>query len=104
VPDGYLLFAIDFVNGQPKHAPTSKSAAITVLSNRNTGAACSSSPLETLGSIGGGRGKCFRPTGVAFDSKGRLYMASDTTNEIYVIGRADGSSVDALQAVEPTVR
>jgi DNA-binding beta-propeller fold protein YncE len=104
VPDGYLLFAIDFVNGQPKHVATSKSAAIPVLSNRNTGAACGSSPVETLGSFGGGKLKCFRPTGVAFDGKGKLYMASDATNEIYVIGREDGSSVDDLQAVEPTVR
>jgi hypothetical protein len=42
--------------------------------------------------------KCFRPTGIAFDSKGRLFMASDSTGEIYVITRTDGRSVDSLTA------
>jgi hypothetical protein len=42
--------------------------------------------------------KCFRPTGIAFDSKGRLFMASDSSGEIYVITRTDGRSVDSLTA------
>lgn len=29
--------------------------------------------------------KCFRPVGLAFDSQGRLWMASDSTGEIYVL-------------------
>lgn len=91
--DGYLVFAIDFENGQPKHLATSKTAAISILSNKNTESACDLwHPLA-----------CFRPTGLAFDSKGSLYMSSDVTGEIYVIGRANGSSVDSLTAVEPTV-
>lgn len=28
---------------------------------------------------------CFRPTGLAFDAKGRLFMVSDDTGELYVI-------------------
>jgi len=30
---------------------------------------------------------CFRPTGLAFDSKGRLWMTSDSTGELYVLER-----------------
>ena len=41
---------------------------------------------------------CFRPTGLAFDSKGNLFMASDATGSIYVIERADGKSVDSVDA------
>jgi hypothetical protein len=44
---------------------------------------------------------CFRPTGLAFDSKGRLFMASEKTGEIWVIGRADGSSVDSVTLEGP---
>ena len=44
--------------------------------------------------------KCFRPVGVAFDAKGRLYMSSDSTGEIYVIEREDGGSVDAVSAAK----
>jgi hypothetical protein len=28
---------------------------------------------------------CFRPVGLDFDQKGRLFMSSDTSGEIYVI-------------------
>ena len=28
---------------------------------------------------------CFRPVGLAFDSKGRLFMTSDATGELFVI-------------------
>ncbi|KAF2665863.1 soluble quino protein glucose dehydrogenase [Microthyrium microscopicum] len=92
-PDGYQLFAIDFKDGQPTHPATSKSAAIAILENRNVGSACK-------GFVSG----CFRPTGVAIDAKGRIYMASDGTGEIYVIGKSDGSSVHDLAQVEPYVR
>lgn len=37
---------------------------------------------------------CFRPVGLAWDSQGRLFMSSDSTNEIYVIARSDGSSAN----------
>lgn len=38
---------------------------------------------------------CFRPVGLAWDSTGRLFMTSDSTGEIYVVTRSDGSSVNA---------
>lgn len=36
---------------------------------------------------------CFRPVGLAWDSKGRLWFSSDSTGEIYVL-QHDGSSGD----------
>jgi hypothetical protein len=38
--------------------------------------------------------ECFRPVGLAWDGKGRLFMTSDSTGEIYVVVRADGGSTD----------
>jgi hypothetical protein len=55
-------------------------AAIPVLSNRNL--------RECLC-------RYFRPTGLAFDAKGRLFMASEPTGEIFLIGQSDGSTVDS---------
>jgi hypothetical protein len=75
-----MLFALEFgANGDPTHPPTSNTAIIPIMTNRDN----SRCP----------RG-CFRPTGLAFDAKGRLYMASDSTGEIYVITKADGSGID----------
>jgi hypothetical protein len=80
-PDGYKLFAIswDAQTGQPIHPPHSSTAAISVLENKST-ALC---PFT-----------CIRPTGVVFGPGGRLYVSSERTGEIFVIGRSDGSSVD----------
>lgn len=33
---------------------------------------------------------CFRPVGLAWDGKGRLWMSSDSTGEVYVVTRSDG--------------
>jgi hypothetical protein len=38
---------------------------------------------------------CFRPVGLAFDSKGRLFMSSDKTGEIYMVTSEDGGSIDS---------
>lgn len=69
-PDGYRVMRVDFKNGRPVASPDSKTAEIAVMQNANTG----SCP-----------GQCFRPVGLAFDKKGRLFMSSDSSNEIYVI-------------------
>jgi glucose/arabinose dehydrogenase len=61
---------VDFRNGQPVADVTSKTAQIPVMENSNVGA-CPNS--------------CFRPVGLAFDQKGRLFVSSDTSGEIYVI-------------------
>jgi len=57
-------------DGQPVQPPNSKTAAIPVMENPNTG----SCPTG-----------CFRPVGLAFDKKKRLYMSSDSSGEVYVI-------------------
>lgn len=41
---------------------------------------------------------CFRPVGLAWDKKGRLFMSSDQTGEIYVITRTDGEPVSAASS------
>ncbi|KAK4234508.1 L-sorbosone dehydrogenase [Achaetomium macrosporum] len=68
--DGYRVTRVDFRDGQPVHDVTSKTAQVPVMENSNVGA-CPNS--------------CFRPVGLAFDAKGRLFMSSDTSGEIYVI-------------------
>ena len=68
--DGYRVMRVDFKDGQPVAAATSTTAQIPVMENSNTG----SCP-----------GICFRPVGLDFDQKGRLYMSSDSSGEIYVI-------------------
>jgi glucose/arabinose dehydrogenase len=68
--DGYRVMRVDFANGQPVHAVTSKTAQVPVMEN---------------GNIGGCPNNCFRPVGLDFDQKGRLFVSSDTSGEIYVI-------------------
>ncbi|KAH8903929.1 hypothetical protein BR93DRAFT_986040 [Coniochaeta sp. PMI_546] len=66
--DGYRVMRVDFKNGQPVADQTSKTAQIPVIENSNIGA-CPNS--------------CFRPVGLDFDVKGRLYMSSDSLGEVY---------------------
>jgi hypothetical protein len=63
---------VPFENGEPVAAPDNTTAAIDIFSNVDN-KACPDN--------------CFRPTGLAFDSQGRLFMSSDATGEIYVIAR-----------------
>jgi len=42
--------------------------------------------------------ECFRPVGLAWDSKGRLYFSSDETGEIWAILREDGISTNSAKA------
>ncbi|KAF2018623.1 soluble quino protein glucose dehydrogenase [Aaosphaeria arxii CBS 175.79] len=78
-PIGYKLSVIPFANGQPIDPANSTSAAISIVSNPDT-SACP-------------RG-CFRPVGLAWDSKGRLFMSSDSSGEIFVVVPASGGSAD----------
>jgi sugar lactone lactonase YvrE len=81
MPDGYLLYAVDFSasSGMPAEPADSNTAVIPIMSNVDN----SKCPQG-----------CFRPVGIAFDSKGNLFMSSDSTGEIYVITRTDGKSVE----------
>ncbi|EPE31773.1 Soluble quinoprotein glucose dehydrogenase [Glarea lozoyensis ATCC 20868] len=70
-PDGYRLDRVEFLaSGQPKEPSTSTQSGLHVMSNNNMG----SCP-----------GSCFRPSGLAFDSKDRLFMTSDSSGEIFVL-------------------
>ncbi|KAK3290791.1 soluble quino protein glucose/sorbosone dehydrogenase [Chaetomium fimeti] len=68
--NGYRVMRVDFKDGQPVHHVTSTTAQIPVMENTNIGA-CPNN--------------CFRPVGLDFDAKGRLFVSSDTSGEIYVI-------------------
>lgn len=69
-PDGYRLSRVDFKNGQPLQPANSTNPAINILTNADN-TKCPNG--------------CFRPSGLAWDSKNRLYMASDSTGEVFVI-------------------
>ncbi|KAF2131436.1 soluble quino protein glucose dehydrogenase [Dothidotthia symphoricarpi CBS 119687] len=79
-PIGYKLSLVQFDgNGSPIASSDSQTAAIDIVANPDM-SACP--------------GSCFRPVGLAWDSQGRLFMSSDSTGEIYVVTRDDGSGVN----------
>lgn len=81
-PTGYKLSTIAFDGaGSPREPPNSTTAAIDILSNKDL----SKCPDE-----------CIRPVGLAWDTKGRLFMSSDYTGEIWVITREDGGSAEEV--------
>jgi hypothetical protein len=86
-PDGYLVFALEFANGEPTHPANSTDAIIPILSNSDN-SGCPSN--------------CFRPVALAFDSKGRLFVSADESGEIYVITRTNGGSVNDVSTPTAT--
>lgn len=78
-PIGYKLSVVEFDgNGSPVAPADSITAAVDIVSNSDL-SACPRS--------------CFRPVGLAWDASGRLFMSSDSTGEIYVLTKADGTGV-----------
>ncbi|KAB5583127.1 hypothetical protein GE09DRAFT_291680 [Coniochaeta sp. 2T2.1] len=75
-PVGYKLSVVSFdaASGEPVEAADSEQAAADILSNADNGKC---------------PGKCFRPAGIAIDGRGRVFMSSDATGEIYVLQRAE---------------
>lgn len=70
-PDGYRVMKVNFgKDGQPVAPLTSKTAAVAIMENPDT-TKCPQS--------------CFRPVGLAFDKKNRLFVSSDATGEIFVV-------------------
>ena len=69
-PDGYRLGRIEFSGGQPTAVVSDKEAVTYVVQNQDN-TQCPNN--------------CFRPVGLAFDTKGRLFMTSDSTGELFVI-------------------
>ena len=69
--DGYRLDRVDFLaTGQPSQPSNSTESGTHVMFN-SAGSDCSAG--------------CFRPAGLAFDSKDRLFMTSDATGEIFMV-------------------
>lgn len=63
---------VAFSQGSPVAASDNKTAAVDIMTNADN----SECPDG-----------CFRPVGLALDSKGRLFMSSDATGEIYMVQR-----------------
>jgi hypothetical protein len=77
-PVGYKVSSLLFdpASGSPVAASNSLTAATDIFSNANL----SNCPDA-----------CFRPVGLALDSKGRIFVSSDTTGEIYVLVKTSES-------------
>lgn len=75
-PVGYRIARVAFKDGQPAAPRDSMDAAVDVLATKDL----SNCP-----------DRCFRPVGLAWDAKGRLWFSSDSTGEIFVM-QHDGSS------------
>ncbi len=71
-PSGYKLSVIPFANGEPVAAADNNTAYTDIFTNADN-SACPDN--------------CFKPVGIAIDKKGRLFMSSDATGEIYVLAR-----------------
>lgn len=76
-PVGYKVSLMQFQNGEPVAASSSNTSTTDIFSNAKN-SVCPDN--------------CFRPVGMAFDNKGRLFVASDATGEIYVIVREESST------------
>jgi hypothetical protein len=85
-PIGYKLSLVMFDGkGSPIALANSTNAAIDIVWNPNM-SACPQN--------------CFRPVGLAWDLRGRLFMSSDSSNgEIYMITKTNGEGIqDVSQA------
>lgn len=70
-PVGYKLSVVNFTDsGEPVDALTSKTAAVDIFGNANN----SVCPND-----------CFRPVAMALDSRGRIFISSDATGEVYLV-------------------
>lgn len=90
-PVGYRIssVAFDTSKGEPSAQKSSTDAAVDILSTTD------------LAKCPGG---CFRPVGLTWDSKGRLWFSSDSTGEIFVLyqngtSSGDGGSIGSRSAV-----
>ncbi|KFZ08050.1 hypothetical protein V502_09572 [Pseudogymnoascus sp. VKM F-4520 (FW-2644)] len=71
IPVGYRVATIDFANGQPVASADSLTAAVDLFTNPDN------TQCPTA---------CFRPAGLFLDGTGRLYVSSDATGEIWILG------------------
>ncbi|EXJ59306.1 uncharacterized protein A1O5_12187 [Cladophialophora psammophila CBS 110553] len=77
-PTGYKLSVVAFHNsGQPVDDLQSKTAARDIFANADN----SECPDD-----------CFRPVGMAIDDRGRIFVSSDASGEIYLISKVSGGN------------
>ncbi|EQB50938.1 glucose sorbosone dehydrogenase [Colletotrichum gloeosporioides Cg-14] len=90
-PVGYALTVVDFAKGDPVASSDSTDALKNIMYNKDL-SACPD--------------QCFRPVGLAWDSKNRLFMTSDSTGEIYILQQNDTSptSTSPGSIVTPTAK
>jgi len=70
-PTGYMVGTVAFgPDGEPTAPANSNTSLTPIFANRDN-SRCSSN--------------CFRPVGLAFDTQGRMFVASDASGEIYVV-------------------
>ncbi|EGX88842.1 Soluble quinoprotein glucose/sorbosone dehydrogenase [Cordyceps militaris CM01] len=79
-PNGYRLSRVSFADGQPVAKADSDDAEEKLLWNADN-AACP--------------GSCFRPTGLWLDDKGRTFMTSDSSGELFVVTGASSNGPKA---------
>lgn len=84
---GFKLVVVPFQKGtdgqyKPVAPPTSNTGYTDVMTNPDVTKCAGNGPSFSSG--------CFRPSGLLFDSAGRLYMTSDTTSngELWILGKS----------------
>ncbi|KAK6006654.1 hypothetical protein QM012_005662 [Aureobasidium pullulans] len=87
-PVGYKLSMVNFADsGEPVDALTSKTAAMDIFGNANN----SVCPND-----------CFRPVAMALDSRGRIFLSSDATGEIYLVTRDETAGGTPTSSANPS--
>ncbi|KAE8453697.1 hypothetical protein EG329_009208 [Mollisiaceae sp. DMI_Dod_QoI] len=82
-PVGYKVSSLFFSAGSPVASQHSTNSTIDIFTNQDN----SKCPDN-----------CFRPVGLAVDSKQRLWVASDATGEVYVLARTSKATATASAA------
>lgn len=91
-PVGYLVATVDF--DKDRGDPIAERTSVTNLK-----------PIISNDLVGEGHtcpDTCMRPVGMNWDSRGRLWVAADSTGEIYVLERQSGTPTDSGQGVMVT--
>ncbi|OAG37787.1 hypothetical protein AYO21_08030 [Fonsecaea monophora] len=88
-PVGYKLSVVAFTSdGQPVDDITSKTAAVDIFANADN----SKCPAN-----------CFRPVGMAIDDRGRIFVSSDASGEVYLITKvSEGNATSSTPSGSPS--
>lgn len=105
MPAGYTVSLVEFEGGEPKEPRNSNTSLMNIMWNSNiTG--CPQKCFRQVEIFAGHFHqqlliRIHRPVGIAFDSVGRAWVASDSTGEIYII-TPPGSSLSGLPSPNDT--